>query len=473
MVELYPHQLEASEKLSNGRILCGGVGVGKSITAVHYYMVKESPRDVYVITTAKKRDSLDWEGEFAKFGIGGAKDATVGGVLTVDSWNQIGKYVNVVGAFFIFDEQRLVGSGVWTKKFLKIARRNHWILLSATPGDSWMDYIPVFLANRFYENRTQFKREHVVYNSFSKFPKIDRYVNVGKLIKFRKQLLVEMPYKRHTNMVCKTITTDYDTKLFERVYKQRWHVFETRPLKNSAELFSVMRKVVNTDSSRVTAIKSLMEEHPKLIVFYNFDYELEMLRELCTANSFGKCSKIYSINSIGTTGIEIKTDEFGNGVTISTPTSHAGSKSTLQSAALWTQQNNGLTSQKLLGISVPTDGMAESSSRKKLQKVHIAEWNGHKHQPIPQTDRWVYLVQYRSGAEGWNCVETNAICFYSLTYSYRDWHQAHGRINRLNTTYNDLYYYYLISNSVIDNAVWKALSNKKSFNESMFIRGKL
>jgi len=397
-MELYPHQRKAVRELHNGSILWGGVGTGKSRTAVAYYMEKEAPRDVVVITTAKKRDSLDWESEFSKVGVGRDRSGTVAGTLTVDSWNNIGKYSELRDSFFIFDEQRIVGSGQWASKFIEIAKHNRWILLSATPGDTWMDYIPVFVANGFYKNRSEFKREHVVYNTYAKFPKVDRYVNVGRLVRNRNNILVHMPYARHTTRVSTTIPVRYDEALFERVLKKRWHVYENRPLKNIAELFLVMRKVVNSDSSRLAAVSALLQDHPRLIVFYNFDFELEQLRKLASDSP--------------------KNNSTGSG---------------------------------------PTNTV-------------IAEWNGHKHEPVPTTDRWLYLVQYVAGAEGWNCVATDAMAFYSLTYSYKNWHQAHGRTDRLNTPYSKLYYYTLMSNSVIDKAVWKALSEKRSFNESDLIR---
>ena len=383
-MELYPHQKIAVEKLKNGSILWGGVGTGKSMAAVAYYMKAEKPKDIYVITTAKKRDSLDWEKEFVAYGIGKAKDATVAGVLTVDSWNNIGKYTEVKDGFFILDEQRLVGSGAWANAFIKIAKHNRWIMLSATPGDTWLDYIPVFVANGFYKNRTAFKREHVIYNNYSKFPKVDRYTNVGRLVRLRNDILVEMPYLKHTTRHSKIIPVDYDKEIFDRVLKKRWHVFEERPIKNVPELFYTIRKVVNSDPSRFLAIRRLMENHPKLIVFYNFDYELDILRELA-------------------------------------------------------------------------------------EDAPLAEWNGHKHEALPSGDKWVYLVQYVAGSEGWNCTATDAMVFYSLTYSYKNFHQAQGRIDRLNTGYNDLYYYTLKSKSVIDQAVGKSLASKKSFNESDFV----
>jgi len=383
VVELYPHQKQAIEDLDNGKILWGGVGTGKSLTAAAYYMKKEADADVYVITTAKKRDSLDWEKEFAKFGIGKHLDATVAGALTVDSWNNIGKYRDIQGAFFIFDEQRLVGSGEWSSVFIRIAKTNRWILLSATPGDTWLDYIPVFVANGFYKNRTEFKREHVVYNTFAKFPKVDRYVNVGRLVRLRNQLLVEMPYQSHTVRHVHDVAVDYDKELFEKVVKERWNVYENRPLRDVAELFSVMRKTVNSDASRLHVVKTLMAEHNRIIVFYNFDYELELLRSLGNLASF-------------------------------------------------------------------------------------AEWNGHNHQPIPICEKWIYLVQYQAGAEGWNCVETDTTLFYSLPYSYKNWHQAFGRIDRLNTLYTDLHYYVLKSDSMIDQAISRCLKNKRSFNEGHF-----
>jgi len=385
VVDLYPHQLEALDKLRNGKILWGGVGSGKSLTAAAYYMKCEAPKDVYVITTAKKRDALDWESEFVKFGVYKSKDATVAGVLRVDSWNNISKYKSIRNAFFIFDEQRIVGSGEWSKAFIFISRHNNWILLSATPGDTWMDYVPVFIANGFYKNRTEFKREHVVYNQYAKFPKIDRYVSTAKLIKYRNELLVHMPYQSHTVRHSKTIKVTYNKTLYDRVMKDRWNVYKDKPVKSVPELFYTMRKVVNSDISRLEEIRKLTNKHPRLIVFYNFDYELELLR------------------SLG-------------------------------------------------------------------EEITIAEWNGHKHEEIPNAERWLYLVHYVAGAEGWNCITTDAMVFYSLTYSYKNWHQAHGRTDRLNTPFKDLYYYVLLSDSIVDKAVKASLNGKKSFNESQFIR---
>lgn len=380
---LRDHQVDAVNDLHNGSILWGGVGTGKSRVAVAYYLKEEAPKDVYVITTAKKRDSLDWQGEFAHVVVGTEPNATVAGVLTIDSWNNLGKYREVKDAFFIFDEQRLVGSGQWSKWFLTVAKNNHWIMLTATPGDTWMDYIPVFVANGFYKNRTDFKRQHVVYNTFTKFPKVDRYIGVGRLVRLRNKILVEMPYERITVRKTMDVWVDYDKKLLDKVISGRWHVYEGRPLRDVAELFLVMRKVVNSDASRLEAVYTLLDRHSKLIIFYNFDYELEILRRL--------------------------------------------------------------------GEIVP-----------------LAEWNGHKHEEIPKTDSWVYLVQYMAGAEGWNCTDTDAMVFYSLTYSYKLWHQAFGRIDRLNTKFQILSYYVLVSKSFPDLAIRKSLKAKKNFNEGSY-----
>lgn len=384
MVELMPHQQDAVNSLSCGKILYGGVGTGKTITALAYYLKAEAPKNIYVITTAKKRDSLEWEGDAAKCGIGLSPGCTLHGVLTIDSWNNISKYVGVEDAFFIFDEQRVVGHGKWTMSFLKIARKNNWILLSATPGDTWLDYVPVFVANGLYKNVTQFKTEHVVYAPFSKFPRVVRYLNEGVLEKYRNMLLVEMPYIKHTVRVPERLMMSYDADLFRRVVKDRWHVYEERPISDVGELFRVMRKVVNSDPARLQAVRDLVDNHKKVIVYYNFDYELELLRTLS-------------------------------------------------------------------------------------DYVLVAEYNGHRKHPIPSGDRWIYLVQYVAGAEGWNCIETDAMCFYSLTYSYKNFEQAQGRIDRLNTRFKELYYYILMSNSIIDRAIWRSLEGKKNFNENDWV----
>lgn len=379
-VALRPHQIAALKNLKNGSILTGGVGTGKSMVAAHYYLEKESGRDVYVITTAKKRDSLDWNKEFARVSVGTDEDATIAGLLSIDSWNNIHKYENVRGAFFIFDEQRLVGSGGWVRSFLRIAKHNTWILLSATPGDNWLDFIPVFIANQFYKNRTEFKARHVVYKSYTKFPAVDRYLEVGKLVRLRNSILVQMPFDRHTRRRTHIIPVEHDEALMKRAMKDRWNPFEERPIRQSSELYSVMRKIVSIHPSRLAALKKVMEKNPRLIIFYNFDYELEILR--------------------GIEGIEIR------------------------------------------------------------------EWNGHRHQQIPDTERWLYLVQYMAGAEGWECIETNATVFWSQDYSYKRTEQAYGRIDRMNTAFIDLYYYVLLSNSYIDKAVRRSIREKKDFNES-------
>lgn len=378
MIELRPHQKKALSRLKNGSILTGGVGTGKSLVAAMYYATTQDSRAVYVITTAKKRDSLDWDREFARLGIGRTLDATTAGLLQVDSWNNIHKYVGTEQAFFIFDEQRLVGSGGWVRAFLKIVKNNNWILLSATPGDSWFDYIPVFIANGFYKNKTEFVAKHVIYRTYLKFPVVDRYVDEGKLLKLRASITVDMPYEKHTTRHTIKIAVDHDETLMKRVMKDRWNPFTDEPLRNAAEMVLAMRRVANSHPSRFEALKKVLKKHPRLIIFYNFNYELEIL--------------------------------------------------------------------------------------KTLEGVKIAEWNGHRHEEIPDDDAWIYLVQFTAGAEGWECIQTNAVFFWSQNYSYKLFEQAYGRIDRLNTPFTDLYYYLPMSRSWIDAAIRRAILGKRDFN---------
>ena len=383
MPELMKHQKDALQHMGNGKVLWGGVGTGKSMTALAYYEQNEAPKDIIVITTAKKRDSLDWLKEAAAFGISTDPEATVAGTILVESWNNIGKFTDFEGYFFIFDEQRVVGSGAWVKAFQKIAKKNRWILLSGTPGDTWMDYVPIFVANGYYKNKTAFMREHVVLEPYSKYPKIRHYLNVQKLELLRNEVLVEMPYIRHTTRHMNFVETEYDKEKWDLVYKKRWNPWEDEPIKDVAELFRCMRRVANEHPSKIARVKDIMKMHDRLIIYYNFNYELEMLRTL-------------------------------------------------------------------------------------HHDVEVAEWNGHKKQPLPDSEKWVYLVQYVAGAEGWNCTETNAVVFYSLTYSFKNFEQSQGRIDRLDTSYTDLYYYVLASNLLIDQGIREALNQKKSFNEKRF-----
>ena len=396
---LYPYQMEAVKNMQNGCILNGGVGSGKSRTGLYYYFKEQggsidpdyipmkNPKDLYIITTAMKRDKLEWNGELANYRISPVQEASMyKNKVVVDSWNNIKKYADVKGAFFIFDEDRVTGSGMWVKCFLKIVKSNDWIILSATAGDCWADYIPVFIANGFYKNKTEFIREHVVYSRFRKYPKIDRYINTGRLIRLRKKILVDMDYKRHTISHHEDIYVSYDISKYKDVMRTRWDPYKDEPIQQASGLCYVLRHVVNADESRQVAVMELAEKHPRLIIFYNFDYEREILLNLY----------------------------YGEGAV-------------------------------------------------------IAEWSGHGHQPIPDSKKWVYLVQYTAGCEGWNSIKTDTIIFYSQNYSYKVMEQASGRINRLNTPYKDLYYYHLKSRSGIDLAISKALKNKKNFNEGRYV----
>lgn len=437
-VDLRTHQRDAIERLSNGKVLVGGVGTGKTITSLAYFYEKilggtlndrgscKESVDLYILTTARKRDSLDWQEEAAQFGIFVDRENSVAAIkIVVDSWNNAPKYTEVKDAFFIFDEQRIVGSGAWVKAFLKIAERNRWILLSATPGDKWEDYIPLFVANGFVKNRTQFKRDHIVYSTFTKYPKVERYVGAGRLVRWRNDILVKMPYDRHTRRHIHLVDVDYNVELLGMVVKKRWHVYENRPLRDVAEMFSTMRKVINSDPSRSSEVLELAKKHRKLIIFYNFNYELEALRETLAKLNYKSSD-------------QLRTQESSSA------------------------QPPGCPQIGELGC---------TCSGKLHPQGVLAEWNGHKHDPIPEGDCWVYLVQYMAGAEAWNCVETDAMVFYSLTYSWRYFEQCQGRIDRMNTPFKDLHYYVLKSNSVLDKGIWRALLAKKDFNEKAFLKG--
>lgn len=735
MNPLYEHQELALRKLSNGKILRGGTGSGKTRVAVEYYMLKERPRRVYVITTAKKRDDGDWLFEFYDAGIGpssgpslrpdhgalsgglrdspsgkgsrkkarpragvsgdssgsadifegGGVDASsesirereascgslhvhtrsqelagvaafgdsgpvqrwldhdesgsydsrpsgdssrrsgraadrssdvrpsgqsisgrlvdrrtnddglaqdlacsggdddqgirsglrevhirpgdpvldeeagdVGGrvsqdeqasgpgsigqagtypwVVTVDSWNNIGKYADVRDAFFIFDEQRAIGSGDWSSKFIRISQRNRWILLSATPGDTWMDYVPVFIANGFYKNRTEFKREHVVYNTFTKFPKVDRYINQGRLVRQRQSILVEMPDLRHTRRRHVQVDLPYDKATLDLVLKDRWHVYEDRPLRDVAEMFLVARKVVNSDPSRLEMVKELWQNHPRLIIFYNFNFELQALRSIwgSLTPEIGSAATTAPSSSSTTTSISTKPSGLKSRILdhIDRPVESSnrggaecsGGSSGLivpmTGSSLLTRSGGDLPSgtpstrqlsngngssayasseaaQRAVGHGRPSILLEErrqvvepakgASSEKNANSksagyglagksvdstdhvtTSLAEWNGHKHQPVPTTDRWLYVVQYTAGAEGWNCITTDAMIKYSQTYSWKQDQQSEGRFDRINTPFTDLWCYEFVSDSFVDQAIRRSLKAKHDFNTSKY-----
>ena len=376
MVKLHPHQEEALERLKSGKVLVGGVGSGKSLVGASWALKQPNSGGIVVITTARKRDSLEWVGEFAMAGSGMEG-------ITVDSWNNIARYSDARDAVFIFDEQRVVGNGKWVKAFLKITKHNKWVLLSATPGDTWLDYVPLFLANGFYKNKTEFYEDHVVWDRFARYPRVKRFVAVHRLEKLRRRILVDMPVARHTVRNRIYVPVRYRVTEYNEIMKKRFDPYKGEPIASAGELCYVLRKCVNQDRDRLEAVRGILKKRSRIIVFYNFDYELEALRELSDT-------------------------------------------------------------------------------------CVVKEWNGHKHEPVPDGDRWVYLVQYASGAEAWNCTVTDTIVFYSLNYSWKVMEQSEGRIDRMNTPFTNLWYYFLESESAIDQSIKTSLARKKKFNEKVF-----
>lgn len=376
MIELYPYQRKAVDRLHNGSVLCGKVGSGKSLTGLFYYMENHIDKSLYIITVAKKRNDREWHRDFEALGIDGV----------VDSWNNIEKYTDVKDAFFIFDEQRAIGYGKWGMAFIHIARKNNWIMLTATPGDVWMDWMCIFIANNFYRNKTDFVDQHVEYNPYSKFPQIRRYHKTDKLERFRKYLAVPMQDFRTTKLNRKYINADFDKDLYQTVVKTRFNPYTEEPIMNASEFTQVLRRIVNTSERRRIHAKQEIMTRDKVIVFYNYTYELDILKEIC----------------------------------------------------------------------------------QELDRAYY-QWNGQKHEAIPDAETWVYLVQYTAGAEGWNCITTDTILFYSLNYSYRIMEQSEGRINRVNTSFENLYYVYLKSPASIDDAIERSIRSKKKFNERNWV----
>lgn len=399
---LYDYQFDAVKRMHNGCILCGGVGSGKSRTSLFYYfsqnggwITKEkftpmkTPQDLIIITTAKKRDSLEWLGELANFTLYPDENGKTryGNTIVVDSWNNLPKYKDVTNTFFLLDEQRLVSYGAWTKAFLKIAKNNDWILLSATPADTYSDYLPVFLANGFYRNKSEFSREHIVYSRYTKYPKIDKYVNTTRLDRLVNKTLVIMDYTHDIVKHDEEVYCNYDLAKYKDVIRRRWDIYNDCPIQDAGGLCRVLRRVVNSDESRQAKLLEILEDHPRAIIFYNYNFERDILLSL----------------------------NYGEG-------------------------------------------------------VEVAEWTGHKHQPVPDSEKWIYICQIQSASEGWEETRTNCTIFYSASYSWKMMVQAKGRVDRLNTPFDELYYYTLKSRSGIDLAISKALNQKKKFNEKKFAK---
>ena len=406
--ELDQGQIDAVKKLHNGCILCGGVGTGKTRAGIAYYFCKvckgkingrdhgsesdyipmKEPKDLYVITTANKRDKHEWDMELASFLISPDPKLSYYGdrvKVVIDSWNNIAKYRDVSNAFFIFDEQRVSGGKKWANNFERIAKRNEWIFLTATPGDKWIDYLSIFIANGFYRNKSDFINRHVIYKRYSKYPDIERYLDEDYLDWLASQILVNIEYDRKTVRHVHYISVDFDRPTYRELILKRWNAEKGEPIESVSELCYLLRKTVNSDETRKQAALEIIKKCPRLIIFYKYDFERDILREL---------------------------------------------------------------------------SLSDGTER--------AEWNGHQHDPLPKGERWVYLVQYTSGAEGWNCITTDSMLFYSLDYSYKTMEQSMGRIDRRNTPYTDLQYYILHSKAPIDQAIARALKQKKDFNERRF-----
>ena len=205
-------------------------------------------------------------------------------------------------------------------------------------------------------------------------------------MKFKKEILVNMDDDKATKQWHIDLTCSYDPVLYNAYADSRWNFEEDMPIMNASKLVYMLRKVCNSDPSRLEKLYEICQSHPKLIIFYQFDYERDLIT--CMLSFKG---------------------------------------------------------------------------------IPYAEYNGHIHQPIPTGDRWAYVV-HLSSSEGWNCIETDTVVFYSLSYSYRAYVQACGRTDRRTTPFQDLYYYRLKSASKIDKAIMDAHRRKKKFNEANWVK---
>lgn len=406
-VQLRPFQVDCVKHLRSGKVLAAGVGAGKSIMSLYWYVtqccaydkssnlngelfkLKPSSPDLYIITTAKKRISQEWNDELLRFNlIAGSNSHGMGNVyVTIDSWNNIRKYEGVKDAVFIFDEQRAIGSGVWAKAFVKIAKANKWLMCSATPADGWQDWCSIFIADGFHRNRTEFFRRHAVYSRFTKFPMITKWIDTDYLEKCRDAVLVTCTVPRDTERVWHDLTCGYDREAVKKAMKTRWNPETEAPFANANELVIYLRRLINTDKTRLSYASHVCKDHRRTIIFYSLNAELEEILKLESE-----------------TGIK------------------------------------------------------------------VYQFNGHKHDPLPEGSDWIYAVQFFSGSEGWNCTTTDTILYWSLPYSYKQFEQAAGRIDRLDTKYKILNYYVMKSFSPLDISIGRALSNKKDFNLRAFMK---
>lgn len=405
-VNLRQFQHECVQALRSGKVLAAGVGAGKSIMALYWYVTKcctvrtshnangelfqimpGSP-DLVIITTAKKRDNHEWDDELYRYALHqGENSKKMGRVhVTIDSWNNITKYVDT-SAVFIFDEQRAIGSGAWSKAFVRIARRNPWVMLSATPADTWSDWCPIFVADGFYRNRTEFFRRHAVYSRYTKYPRIDRWIDEDYLNRCRDRVLVTCEVPRETERVVHQLTCAYDKETVRKAMKTRWNPETEEPFLNATELCFYLRRVIDTDPTRLSYAAHVVRDHRKVIIFYTLRAELEQILKL-----------------------------------------------------------------------------------EEVTGVPVYQYNGGRHDDLPQGNSWVYAVQFQAGSEGWNCTSCNTVLYWSLPYSYKQAEQAAGRIDRLDTSYKTLNYYIMRSFAPLDLGIIRALRNKENFNASGFLR---
>lgn len=396
---LKPEQQEAVDKLQSGMILVANTGAGKSRTGIYWYFKEnggafinddyqpmKDPKDLYIITTANKRDTHDWDRELSLYLL--STDPEVNyyhNKVVVNSWQQIAKYKDISDAYFLFDEDHLTGSGAWVKTFLRIAQHNKWIILTATPGDKYEDYGPVFVANGYFRSIYEFKQKHLVYDYRPGWPRFVKCIGTTRLDRLKQRIIVRMNYEHDAEVHEKDILCEFDKELYKVVVKRRWDPYRNAPIENASQFCYCLRKITNLDESRIEACKQIVNEKNRVIIFYNHDPELELLKSVY----WGK-------------------------------------------------------------------------------DISVAELNGHAHEAIPSTPKWVYLVNYAAGAEAWECTKTDTVIFYSLNYSYKTMVQAAGRIDRRNTPFSDLYYYRLKSRAPIDLAIEKCLKEKKTFNENTF-----
>lgn len=282
---LYNFQRQLLNSIEENYIIAADTGTGKTMMAIHHYLKHNTGEPLLILAPPQKIKEGGWQRELdfvaSHYNIEIPYDIISYGVLS-KRWKEYKDW------FLVMDECHYVKNPTSQrgKAAINLTKQStNFLLLSATPSSNgWGDTIAYMIMFGYYKNKTQFLKEHAVYN------RID-YGNgpVNVVSDYRDQEKLQKLYQSFSIKLAKEDCLDLPPLVFEKVHfkpsKEYNIIKKDRVL--GEELFDNISKLQHglrfyaNQADKLKYTEMLLEgTEENVIIFYNYKQENEELKKI-------------------------------------------------------------------------------------------------------------------------------------------------------------------------------------------------